>query len=60
MTREILTAMEVAAVLKVSKWKVYKLTKAGDLPYFLVGRSRRYNLSEVMEYLRYSQAWRTP
>ena len=57
---EILTAVEVAALLKVSKYQVYELakdrTKSGDvrehpLPALRIGGSVRFLLSDVEEWL---------
>lgn len=36
-----LTVAEVAARLRVSRWKVYELIRARELDSFLIGRCRR-------------------
>jgi predicted DNA-binding transcriptional regulator AlpA len=57
---EILTAEEVAALLKVSKWHVYQLakqrTKSGDvrdnpLPCVRLGKSIGFNKATVEEWI---------
>ena len=57
---EILTAEEVAALLRISKWHVYGLvkqrTKSGDvrvnpLPCVRLGKSIRFNKAAVEEWL---------
>jgi excisionase family DNA binding protein len=42
-----LTVDEVAAVLKISRWKVYGLFRSGELDSFLVGRCRRVPASAL-------------
>jgi excisionase family DNA binding protein len=42
-----LTVDEVAAVLKISRWKVYGLLRSGELDSFLVGRCRRVPASAL-------------
>ena len=49
---ELITAGEVAKILKVSKATVYTLAQLGVIPCYRIGeRSVRFKLSEVMEYL---------
>jgi predicted DNA-binding transcriptional regulator AlpA len=57
---ELLTVREVAALLKVSKSKVYELiqtrTRSGDirvnpLPHFRIGESVRFNREAVEQWL---------
>jgi predicted DNA-binding transcriptional regulator AlpA len=59
-TMEILTADEVAAWLKISKWQVYELAKArtrsGDvrehpLPVLRIGSSVRFRKSDLEEWI---------
>lgn len=45
------TVEEVAAVLRVSKMSVYRLTESGELYAFRVGRSIRIPTKAVWEYL---------
>lgn len=44
-----LTVAEVAERLKISRWKVYELTRSRELASFLVGRCRRVPASAVAE-----------
>jgi excisionase family DNA binding protein len=54
----LLTANEVADLLRVSKMTVYRLIKEGALPALRVGRSYRLREDDVDEYLskRYTEA----
>ena len=47
-----LTVDEVAAVLKISRWKVYRLLRSGELDSFLVGRCRRVPASALAEMIQ--------
>lgn len=49
----LLTAAEVAAVMRVSKMTVYRLIHAEDLPAVRVGRSLRVPAAAVREYLSF-------
>ncbi len=44
-----LTVPEVAARLRVSRWKVYELIRTRELASFNVGRCRRVRLGRVPE-----------
>lgn len=44
-----LTVAEVAQVLRISRWKVYKLIRSRELASFLVGRCRSVPASAVVE-----------
>jgi excisionase family DNA binding protein len=44
-----LTVPEVAARLKISRWKVYELIRSRELDSFLVGRCRRVPSAAVAE-----------
>jgi excisionase family DNA binding protein len=44
-----LTVPEVAARLKISRWKVYELIRTRELDSFLVGRCRRVRPAAVSE-----------
>jgi excisionase family DNA binding protein len=48
----LLTAVEVARLLRISRSAVYKLMQRGDLPSLLVGRLRRIRARDVERYLR--------
>jgi excisionase family DNA binding protein len=47
-----LTVNEVAAVLKISRWKVYGLLRSGELDSFLLGRCRRVPASALAEMIQ--------
>lgn len=47
-----LTVPEVAARLKISRWKVYELIRSRELDSFLVGRCRRVPAAAVAEMVR--------
>lgn len=47
-----ITVAEVAAIMRVSKMTVYRLTHAGELPAIRVGRSFRIPEQAVYDYLR--------
>lgn len=47
-----LTVAEVAAIMRVSKMTVYRLTHMGELPAIRVGRSFRVPEQAVYDYLR--------
>jgi excisionase family DNA binding protein len=44
-----LTVNEVAEVLQISRWKVYKLLRTRELDSFLLGRCRRVPASALAE-----------
>jgi len=44
-----LTVAEVAARLRISRWKVYELIRSRELASFLVGRCRRVPESAVTD-----------
>ena len=48
----LLTLDEVAALLRVSKTSVYRLTERRELPFCRVGRSLRFTREDVDAYLR--------
>jgi putative molybdopterin biosynthesis protein len=47
----LLTINEVGRLLKVSRWTVYKLVRAGDLHAVKVGERLRFRVSDVERYL---------
>lgn len=51
MENEILSANEVAALLKLHPRTVYKLATEGKLPGKMIGRSWRFRRSELMNLL---------
>lgn len=52
MTRELLTAAEVADQLRVSTMTVYRLIRSGELPAVRVGRNYRVAAEALDEYLQ--------
>jgi len=50
-TRQLLTAKEVAAMLRVEPMTVYNLTTARKLPSFKLGGARRYRVEDVEAYM---------
>lgn len=46
--QEVLTAQEVADLLRISLWSVYDMTRRGLIPHFCIGRCKRYLKSDVM------------
>lgn len=50
--QDVLTAEEVAKLLRVTKITVYKQAKKGQIPSFKVGRALRFNREEIEEYIR--------
>ena len=49
---QVLTLMEVAALLRVPKSTVYKLAQNGTVPAFKVGKHWRFLLEDITEWLR--------
>jgi len=49
---ELLTIKEVMSHLKLSRQKVYLLTKDGELPAYKIGNSVRYKLTDVVNLLQ--------
>lgn len=45
---EVLTAAEVAALLRISRWAVYDMTRRGLLPALRIGRCVRYVRADVL------------
>ena len=48
----LLTATEVADLMRVSRMTVYRLIKTGEMPSLRVGRGYRFREEDVQEYLR--------
>lgn len=47
----ILTSLEVAAMLRVSKSKVHRMARGGELPHYRVGGLLRFDVRDVQTYL---------
>ncbi len=47
----VLTADEVAAMLRISRWQAYELAKSGRLPSLRLGRAVRFPRRAVLELL---------
>lgn len=47
-----LTAEEVAALLKISKYTVYEMVKRGELPSYRVGKKIRIDRQDLEEYIK--------
>jgi len=43
---------EVAAILRLSKTRVYQLAKRGIIPFIKIGKSIRFILEDVYEFIR--------
>lgn len=56
MDNELLTAQEVADILKIKKNTVYELVKRGELPSKKVGKQVRISTQDVKNYLNTSQS----
>ena len=54
LANEIMTAAEVAILLRVSRWSVYEMVKMRQIPHFKIGRSVRFKRSELMEWTKKS------
>jgi excisionase family DNA binding protein len=48
----LLTATEVADLMRVSRMTVYRLIKTGEMPSIRVGRGYRFREEDVQDYLR--------
>ena len=51
----IITEKELSERLDISKVTLHKFRKDGEIPFFKVGRTIRYDYKEVMETLKYKQ-----
>ena len=49
--REILTAMEVAKMLKVSRVTVYRMIKRGEIPCYKSGKNLMFYRHEIQEWV---------
>lgn len=52
MASDFMTAEEVAALLRISKYTVYEMVKRGDIPASKVGRKVRINKEDIENYLQ--------
>lgn len=48
--KEVLTAPEVAELLQISLWSVYDMSRRGVIPYFSIGRCKRFLREEIMDW----------
>lgn len=46
------TAEEVALRLGISRWRVYELARTHKLPVVRLGRSKRFDLGAIEEFIR--------
>ncbi len=49
------TARELARFLRVTETTIYRLAKRGELPSFAIGRSIRFRVRDVEEFMRRSK-----
>ncbi len=49
---EVMTAAEVALLLRVSRWSIYEMVKMRQIPHFKVGRSVRFRRSDLLEWAK--------
>lgn len=50
-SREILTAMEVANMLKLSRITVYRMASRGDIPCYKSGKNLMFYRDEILEWI---------
>lgn len=50
-SREILTAMEVAKMIKVSRVTVYRMAKRGEIPCYRNGKNLMFYRDEILEWV---------
>lgn len=48
----IMTAPEVAELLRISLWSVYDLSRRNEIPHFSVGRNKRFVKSEILNWAK--------
>ena len=53
--REVLTVSEVAALLRISRNKVYDMVARNQLPHFRVGNCIRFRSDDLGEWMRRQQ-----
>lgn len=49
--QNVVTAKQLSKELSISKWLVYELTKQNKLPHIKLGKSIRYDLKIVFDFL---------
>lgn len=49
MSRKLVSASEVAKVLKCTKHTVYRATERGEIKNYGLGRHKRYDLNEILK-----------
>ena len=54
---EVMTAQEVADLLRVSRWSVYEMVKRHDIPFFKVGRSVRFDRNSIEVWMNEKAAY---
>jgi excisionase family DNA binding protein len=47
----VMTAQDVADMLRLKIWTVQDLARRGEIPSFKIGKSRRYLRSEIEQYI---------
>ena len=45
--RELLTPTETRQLLRVSRWTLWRLVRAGELAFYRVGGRKRFHVSEI-------------
>lgn len=60
MNSDVMTAHEVAEYLKISLWSVYDLSRRDEIPYFKIGRCKRFLRSELIEWATTPKVKRRP
>ncbi|WP_051276303.1 helix-turn-helix domain-containing protein [Desulfovirgula thermocuniculi] len=46
----VLTAKEVAKLLRVSEWMIYELVRQNKIPYFTIGTRKRFRAKDILEW----------
>ncbi len=57
--KEFYSARELAEILGVSVTTLYRMVRAGTLPCYAVGRSRRFHRDEIATWLQQNRVERT-
>ncbi len=50
--KDIITAQELANLLKLGESTIYKLASSGELPGFKIGDSWRFEMDEILKLIR--------
>lgn len=48
---EVMTADEVASLLRVSRWHVYELAQSGSIPHVRLGRTLRFSREALRQWI---------